>query len=245
MTPAGLYDPSFEHDSCGVGFVADLSGRRGHDVVSAALRVLCNLEHRGARGADPATGDGAGILTQLPDEFFRAACGFGLPQPGGYAAGIAFLSAERPVVTAAVERLAAAEGLRVLGWREVPFDVAACGDGARAVLPDMLQLFVAGARGERGLELERKAFCLRKRAEHEASVYFCSLSAPRFGSALAMVHSRFSTNTFPSWPLAHPYRYVAHNGEINTIRGNRNWMRAREAMLASALIPDSADGRGI
>jgi glutamate synthase (NADPH/NADH) large chain len=268
MTAAGLYHPGFEHDSCGVGFVADLSGRRGHAVVSAALTVLCNLEHRGAKGADPATGDGAGILTQLPDAFFRAACPFELPPPGAYAAGIAFLSAQRPVVTAAVERLAAAEGLRVLGWREVPVDITACGDGARAVLPDMLQLFVAGAHGERGLELERRAFCLRKRAGHEARAYFCSLSArtivykgmltapqlepfypdlsdPRFGSALAMVHSRFSTNTFPSWPLAHPYRYVAHNGEINTIRGNRNWMRAREAMLASALIPDSADGRGI
>jgi glutamate synthase (NADPH) large chain len=268
MAAAGLYDPRFEHDACGVGFVADLSGRHGHDVVSAALKVLCNLEHRGAKGAEAATGDGAGILTQLPHEFFRAVCAFELPEPGSYAAGIAFFSAERWVVTPAVERLAAAEGLKVLGWREVPFDVTACGDSARAVLPDMLQLFVAGAHGERGMQLERMAFCLRKRAEHEAGAYFASLSArtivykgmltapqlepfypdlsdPRFGSALAMVHSRFSTNTFPSWPLAHPYRYVAHNGEINTIRGNRNWMRAREAMLASALIPDSADGHGI
>ena len=268
MAAAGLYDPSFEHDACGVGFVADLSGRGGHDVVARALRVLCHLEHRGAQGGDPGTGDGAGILTQLPDDFFRAVCGFALPGPGSYAAGLAFISAERTVVSATIERLAAAEGLTVLGWREVPYDVDACGAGAQAVLPELVQLFVAGANGESGLELERMAFCLRKRAEHEGGVYFASLSArtivykgmlsavqlepffpdlsdPRYGSALALVHSRFSTNTFPSWPLAHPYRYVAHNGEINTIRGNRNWMRAREAMLATDLIPRSKDGQGI
>jgi glutamate synthase (NADPH) large chain len=265
---AGLYDPRFEHDACGVGFVADLSGRGGHDVVAKALRVLCNLEHRGAQGGDPGTGDGAGILTQIPDEFFRAECDFELPAAGSYAAGMAFFSAERWLVTPALERLAAAEGLTILGWREVPFDITACGDGARAVLPDVLQMFVSGAAGQHGMDLERMAFCLRKRAEHEIGVYFASLSArtivykgmlsapqlepfypdlsdPRYGSALALVHSRFSTNTFPSWPLAHPYRYVAHNGEINTVRGNRNWMRAREAMLATDLIPVSADGRGI
>ena len=265
---AGLYDPQFEHDACGVGFVADLSGRGGHDVVTKALRVLRNLEHRGAQGGDPGTGDGAGILTQIPDEFFRASCHFELPEAGSYAAGMAFFSAERWLVTPAVERLAAAEGLTILGWREVPFDITACGDGARAVLPDVLQLFVAGAEGQRGLELERMAFCLRKRAEHEIGVYFASLSCrtivykgmlsapqlepffpdlsdPGYSSSLALVHSRFSTNTFPSWPLAHPYRYVAHNGEINTVKGNRNWMRAREAMLASDLIPASRDGKGI
>src|SRR3984885_832157 len=268
MAAAGLYDPSFEHDACGVGFVADLSGRGGHDVVAQALRVLCHLEHRGAKGGDPGTGDGAGILTQLPDEFFRAVTGFALPGPGSYAAGLAFLSAERPVVSATIERLAAAEGLTVLGWREVPYDVDACGAGARAVLPELVQLFVAGANGESGRQLEQMAFCLRKRAEHEGGVYFASLSArtivykgmlsavqlgpffpdlsdPRYGSTLALVHSRFSTHTFPSWPLAHPYRYAAHNGEINTIRSNRNWMRAREAMLATDLIPRSKDGRGI
>ena len=268
MAAAGLYDPGFEHDACGVGFVADLSGRGGHDVVARALNVLCHLEHRGAKGGDPGTGDGAGILTQLPDEFFRAVAGFALPEPGSYAAGLALISAERSVVSATIERLAAAEGLAVLGWREVPYDAGACGDGARAVLPELAQLFVAGANGETGLELERMAFCLRKRAEHEGGVYFASLSArtivykgmlsaaqlgpffpdlsdPRYGSALALVHSRFSTNTFPSWPLAHPYRYVAHNGEINTIRRNRNWLRAREAMLATDLIPPSKDGRGI
>jgi glutamate synthase (NADPH) large chain len=268
MAAAGLYDPSFEHDACGVGFVADLSGTGGHEVVAQALSVLCHLEHRGAKGGDPGTGDGAGILTQLPDEFFRAVCGFALPEPGSYAAGLAFISSERTVVSASIERLAAAEGLVVLGWREVPHDADACGAGARAVLPELVQLFVAGANGESGLELERMAFCLRKRAEHEGGVYFASLSArtmvykgmlsavqlgpffpdlsdPRYGSALALVHSRFSTNTFPSWPRAHPYRYVAHNGEINTIRRNRNWLRAREAMLATDLIPPSKDGRGI
>ena len=268
MAASGLYDPTFEHDACGVGFVADLSGRGSHDVVASALQVLCNLEHRGAQGGDPGTGDGAGILTQVPDAFLRAVCGFPLPGPGSYAVGLAFISAERSVVSATIERLAAAEGLSVLGWRDVPYDADACGAGARAVLPELAQLFVAGANGESGLELERMTFCLRKRAEHEGCVYFSSLSPrtivykgmlsapqlepffpdlsdPRYVSALALVHSRFSTNTFPSWPLAHPYRYVAHNGEINTVRGNRNWMRAREAMLASALIPPSKDGQGI
>src|ERR1700759_795033 len=176
MAAAGLYEPRLEHDACRVGFVADLSGRGGHDVVARALRVLCNLEHRGAKGGDPGTGDGAGILTQIPDEFFRATCDFELPEAGAYAAGMAFFSAERHLVTPALARLAAAEGLVILGWREVPFDLTACGDGARAVLPDVLQLFVAGAEGQRGMELERMAFCLRKRAEHEAGVYFASLS---------------------------------------------------------------------
>jgi glutamate synthase (NADPH) large chain len=257
---AGLYDPSFEHDACGVAFIADLSGRQTHAVVAKALNALRNLEHRGAEGGDPDTGDGAGILTQIPDEFLRAVAGFPLPEPGSYAVGLAFVSAELPVVAPAIDKLARDEGLVVLGWREVPFDAAACGPGARAVQPGLAQLFVAGADGETGLALERLAFCLRKRAEHETGTYFASLSSrtlvykgmlsavqlgpffpdladPRFASALALVHSRFSTNTFPSWPLAHPYRYVAHNGEINTIRGNRNWMRAREAMLASELIP--------
>jgi glutamate synthase (NADPH/NADH) large chain len=265
----GLYDSQFEHDACGVGFVADLPGRRSHDIVAKGLTVLRNLDHRGAKGSDPDTGDGAGILTQVPDGLYRAACGFTLPAPGAYAAGIAFLAPDQVDAAAeAVERISAEEGLRVLGWREVPHDPAACGRGARALLPRLRQLFVAGRRGELGIELDRRAFCLRKRAEHEAGLYFASLSCrtvvykgmltatqigafypdlsdPRYISALALVHSRFSTNTFPSWPLAHPYRFVAHNGEINTIRGNRNWMRARESMLASRLIPPAADGRGL
>src|SRR5579875_1784824 len=274
MVPAateGLYDDRFEHDACGVGFVADLSARGGHEVIASALRVLCNLEHRGAAGADPDTGDGAGILTQIPDGFFRAVVAFPLPDPGAYAAGLAFLPldhAERTVATAKIAELAADEGLTVLGWREVPVNPAACGEGAREVLPHLAQLFVAGAGGESGMRLERMAFCLRKRAEHEAGTYFASLSArtlvykgmlsapqvepffpdlsdDRYASSLALVHSRFSTNTFPSWPRAHPYRYIAHNGEINTVQGNRNWMRAREAMLASPLIPPSKSGKGI
>src|ERR1039457_5430387 len=275
----GLYDSSYEHDACGVGFVADLSGRKDHSVVSQALTVLRNLEHRGAQGSDPETGDGAGILTQVPDAFFRAVCGFALPEPGGYAAGMAFLPAsagpQRATAMAEVERIAASEHLTVLGWRDVPHDSAFCGAAAREVMPHLAQLFVAsaadGARSEApatGMALQRRAFCLRKRAEREAGVYMASLSpativykgmftAPqlepfypdlsdsRYSSSLAMVHSRFSTNTFPSWPLADPYRVVAHNGEINTVRGNRNWMRAREALLVTDLIPRDAQGRGI
>jgi glutamate synthase (NADPH) large chain len=268
----GLYDSHFEHDACGVGFVADLSGRRTHDTVAQALTVLRNLDHRGAKGSDPETGDGAGILTQVPDAFFRAACGFALPGAGRYAAGMAFLptgAAAAAQAMATVERLATAEGLAVLGWREVPHDPSSCGQGSRAVLPRLAQLFVAApGAAESGLTLDRRAFCLRKRAEHEAGLYFASLSSrtvvykgmltalqlepffpdlsdPAYTSALAMVHSRFSTNTFPSWPLAHPYRFIAHNGEINTVRGNRNWMRAREAMLATGLIPAAADGTGL
>src|SRR5262245_42822562 len=268
----GLYDGRYEHDACGVGFVADLSGRRTHDTVAQALTVLRNLDHRGAKGSDPETGDGAGLLTQIPDAFFRAACGFSLPPAGFYVAGMAFLPTSDTAAAAAmatVERIAAAEGLAVLGWREVPHDPSFCGRASLAVLPRLAQLFVAApVAAESGLALDRRAFCLRKRAEHEAGLYFASLSSrtivykgmltalqlepffpdlsdPAYTSALAMVHSRFSTNTFPSWPLAHPYRFIAHNGEINTVRGNRNWMRAREALLATDLIPAAADGTGM
>src|SRR5215469_13092898 len=267
----GLYDSRYEHDACGVGFVADLPGRRSHDVVAQALTVLRNLDHRGAKGSDPDTGDGAGILTQLPDEMFREVCGFPLPQPGNYAAGMVFLpagEADRAATMAAIERIAGLEYLAVLGWREVPHEPASCGAGSLAVLPHLAQVFVAQQGGKGGLDLDRRAFCLRKRAEHETAAYFVSLSSativykgmltalqlerfypdlsdPRYVSALALVHSRFSTNTFPSWPLAHPYRLIAHNGEINTIRGNRNWMRAREALLDSDVFGRDAAGRGI
>jgi glutamate synthase (NADPH) large chain len=267
----GLYDSRHEHDACGVGFVADLPGRRSHEVVAQALTVLRNLDHRGAKGSDPDTGDGAGILTQVPDELFRAVCGFGLPDPGGYAAGMVFLprdTAARAEAKAAVGRIAALEGLSVLGWRDLPHDRASCGSGSEAVLPHLAQVFVASQSGDIGPALDRRAFCLRKRAQHETDAYFASLSSativykgmltalqlerfypdlsdPRYVSALALVHSRFSTNTFPSWPLAHPYRLIAHNGEINTIRGNRNWMRAREALLASDAFGRDAEGRGI
>ncbi|MGI5270864.1 glutamate synthase large subunit [Nonomuraea sp. CA-218870] len=261
--PQGLYHPANEHDACGVAMVADVAGRRGHGIVVKALTALCNLDHRGAKGSEPDTGDGAGILTQIPDAFYRAITDFPLPAAGQYATGLAFLPIDeqaRAIATGMIEEIAAEEGLTVLGWRDVPVDQTLPGPTARAVMPYFKQLFVSSPGGESGADLDRLAFCLRKRAEHEVDVYFPSLSArtvvykgmltpdqvepffpdlsdERYESAIALVHSRFSTNTFPSWPLAHPYRYVAHNGEINTVKGNRNWMRAREAMLASDLIP--------
>ncbi len=266
----GLYDSQYEHDACGVGFVADLTGERRHDTVASALTVLRNLDHRGAKGADPDSGDGAGILTQVPDELLRSRCKFDLPPAGSYAAGLAFLPArrDRAIVQAGVARIAASEGLAVLGWRDVPHDPAFCGNEARAELPQLVQLVVAGLAGESDLALDRKAYCLRKRAEHELDLYLASLSSrtivykgmltalqlepffpdlsdPLYQSAIALVHARFSTNTFPSWPLAHPYRLIAHNGEINTIRGNRNWMRAREAQLAADVLGTDSEGRGI
>ncbi|MCA1280424.1 glutamate synthase large subunit [Saccharopolyspora sp. 7B] len=263
----GLYDPAHDHDACGVAFVADMHGRRSHALVQNALTALRNLEHRGAKGADPETGDGVGVLTQVPDEFFRAVVPFDLPEAGGYAAGTAFLPADADEAREAaeiVERIVAEEGLTLLGWREVPIEPDNAGRAAREVMPSFRQLFIGhgsdGAESESALQFERRAFCVRKRAEHEAAVYFPSLSArtfvykgmlsetqlgsfypdladERFTSAIGLVHSRFSTNTFPSWPLAHPYRFIAHNGEINTMKGNRNWMRTRESMLATDLIP--------
>ncbi|MGI5505642.1 glutamate synthase large subunit [Lentzea sp. CA-135723] len=262
--PQGLYDPSEERDACGVAMVADIQGRRSHGIVSDALTALANLEHRGAAGAEPTSGDGAGILLQLPDEFLRAVVEFDLPERGQYAAGIAFLpfeTEERAAAMQEIERIAEQESLEVLGWRDVPTDPekANVGPTAMSVAPHFAQLFVKGTRDEAGIALDRLAFALRKRVEHEGSVYFPSLSArtivykgmltteqlpeffpdlhdERLYTAIALVHSRFSTNTFPSWPLAHPFRFVAHNGEINTVRGNRNRMRAREALLDSELI---------
>ncbi|MGA4542239.1 glutamate synthase large subunit [Uniformispora flossi] len=260
----GLYDPKNEHDACGVGFVATLTGEPSHDIVQQALTVLRNMEHRGATGAEPDTGDGAGILTQIPDAFFRAVSGIDLPAHGSYAAGLAFLpndDVHAGRAKSSIERIAAEEGLKVLGWRDVPTTPELVGATARATMPRFAQVFVADATGTRsGIELDRLAFCLRKRAEREVEVYFASLSARtlvykgmlttgqlepffpdlsdrRFASAIGLVHSRFSTNTFPAWPLAHPYRFIAHNGEINTVMGNRNWMAARESMLATDLIP--------
>lgn len=265
--PQGLYDPRYEHDACGVAFVATLTGVASHDIVQKGITALRNLDHRGAAGAEQNTGDGAGILLQVPDAFLRAVtqeAGFELPAQHAYAVGTAFLPADAEQAAKAqdrIEEIAAEEGLTVLGWREVPTDPAELGGMALGVMPSFAQLFVAGA-GSRvtGMALERLAFCLRKRAEHEADVYFPSLSSrtlvykgmlttdqldkffpdlldERVTSAMAVVHSRFSTNTFPSWPLAHPFRFIAHNGEINTVMGNRNWMRAREALLASDVIP--------
>ncbi len=270
----GLYDPRFEHDACGVAFVVDARGRRSHRIVAQGLTALANLEHRGAAGAEPSSGDGAGILVQVPDAFFRAVLDFALPEPVGdapaYAVGCAFLPDDdrrEADAMALIERIAAEEGLAVLGWREVPVDARPVGPTARSVMPRFRQLFLGG---DSGLLLERRAFCVRKRAQHESkaagcAAYFPSLSArtlvykgmlttsqlptffpdvtdERLASAIAMVHSRFSTNTFPSWPLAHPYRYIAHNGEINTVRGNRNWMQAREALLASDLFAPGDSG---
>ncbi|WP_043491976.1 MULTISPECIES: glutamate synthase large subunit [Streptomyces] len=259
-----MYDPRDEHDACGVGFVATLTGEASHELVEQALTVLRNLEHRGATGSEPDSGDGAGILVQVPDVFLReSVSGFELPEAGSYAVGIAFLpdgEADGAAAAAHIERIAAEESLTVLGWREVPVAPELLGNGARATMPAFSQLFVTDGASS-GLALDRKAFVLRKRAEREAGVYFPSLSSRtlvykgmlttgqlepffpdlsdrRFATAIALVHSRFSTNTFPSWPLAHPYRFVAHNGEINTVKGNRNWMRARESQLVSDLFGD-------
>ncbi|WP_431773077.1 glutamate synthase large subunit [Streptomyces cucumeris] len=258
----GMYDPRNEHDACGVGFVATLTGEASHELVEQALTVLRNLEHRGATGSEPDSGDGAGILVQVPDAFLReTVTGFALPEAGAYAVGIAFLpegEAEGATAIEQIERIATEEGLTVLGWREVPVAPDLLGNGARTTMPAFSQLFVTDGVST-GVALDRKAFVLRKRAEREAGTYFPSLSSRtlvykgmlttgqlepffpdlsdrRFATAIALVHSRFSTNTFPSWPLAHPYRFVAHNGEINTVQGNRNWMRARESQLMSELF---------
>ncbi|GAA3480789.1 glutamate synthase large subunit [Streptomyces yanii] len=255
----GMYDPRNEHDACGVGFVATLTGVASHELVEQALTVLRNLEHRGATGSEPDSGDGAGILLQVPDTFLREEVPFDLPEAGAYAVGIAFLPADDSAeAVQKLEKIAAEEGLKVLGWREVPVTPDFLGNGARATMPEFRQLFVADGTSA-GIALDRKAFVLRKRAEREAGVYFPSLSDRtivykgmlttgqlepffpdlsdhRFATTVALVHSRFSTNTFPSWPLAHPYRFVAHNGEINTVKGNRNWMKARESQLASSLF---------
>ena len=263
-TTQGLYDPRFERDACGVAFVATLTGEPSHDIVVKSLTALKNLEHRGASGSEPDSGDGAGILTQIPDEFFRSVCDFELPAPGAYAVGTAFLPQDDELAAQTVARIneiAAEEGLQVLGWRDVPVDDSMVGLTAKSVMPQFRQVFVSATDPALvDMQLERMAFCLRRRAERETDVYFPSLSVrtigykgmlttaqleqffpdlvdPRFTSAIGLVHSRFSTNTFPSWPLAHPYRMIAHNGEINTVMGNRNWMRAREAMLTSSLIP--------
>ncbi|WP_173009909.1 glutamate synthase large subunit [Mycolicibacterium sp. P9-64] len=266
----GLYNPAYEHDSCGVAMVADMHGRRSRDIVDKAITALLNMEHRGAQGAEPNTGDGAGILLQVPDEFLRAVCkqeGFDLPPEGSYATGIAFLpqsSRDAAAACESVAKIVEAEGLTMLGWRDVPTDDSSLGALARDAMPTFRQVFLGGASG---MDLERRAYVVRKRAEHELgtkgpgqdgpgreTVYFPSLSGrtfvykgmlttpqlrafyldlqdERLTSALGIVHSRFSTNTFPSWPLAHPFRRVAHNGEINTVTGNENWMRAREALI--------------
>jgi glutamate synthase (NADPH/NADH) large chain len=273
----GLYNPAFEHDACGVAMVVDMHGRRSRDIVEKAITALLNLEHRGAAGAEPHSGDGAGILIGVPDHFLRCVLDFPLPAEGSYATGIAFLpqsSREAAAACAAVDKIVEAEGLRVLGWRDVPTDDSSLGALARDAMPTLRQLVIAGASG---MTLERRAYVIRKRVEHELgnkgpgqdgpgseTVYFPSLSAKtlvykgmlttpqlkafytdlqddRLHSALGIVHSRFSTNTFPSWPLAHPFRRIAHNGEINTVTGNENWMRAREALIRTDVFGAPGD----
>ena len=276
--PIGLYDPVNEHDSCGVAFVVDMYGRRSRDIVDKAIMALVNLEHRGAAGAEPNTGDGAGIMIQVPDRFLREVVDFELPPEGAYATGIAFLpqgSEDARLACEGVEKIVEAEGLTMLGWRDVPINDSSIGALARDAMPTFRQVFVGG---KEGMELERRAFVVRKRVQMELgtkgagqdgpgreTVYFPSLSGRTFvykgmlttpqlrefyvdlqdsrvESALGLVHSRFSTNTFPSWPLAHPFRRVAHNGEINTVTGNENWMRAREALIDTSVFgPDAAD----
>jgi len=246
----GLYDPANEHDACGVAMVATLNKLPTHQIVSQALTALRNLEHRGASGAEPDSGDGAGILIQIPDKFYRSVVGFELPPITEYATGIFFINSEEKDYEKKIETLAAEEGLKILGWRDLPINSTSLGKTALSVMPDFKQVFVSGKLNESDLVLERMVYCLRKRVENSYSIYIPSLSSrtivykgmlttgqleeffpdlsnPLVESSLALVHSRFSTNTFPSWPLAHPYRYIAHNGEINTVKGNRNWMSAR------------------
>jgi glutamate synthase (NADPH/NADH) large chain len=277
LTKQGLYDPRFEHDACGVGFVANIKGVKSHDIVRKGLQVLENLTHRGACGCDPLTGDGAGILMQVPDEFLRRECRqlrIDLPNPGEYGVGMVFLPrdvAERNVCQKFFEKVVREEGQQLLGWRTVPTDASKTGELARKLAPEIRQIFIARGKGITDSEtLERKFYVIRKRVERlvatadlrdSESFYIPSLSCrtlcykglllpeqipqfyadlvdPTMTSALALVHQRFSTNTFPSWDRAHPYRFLAHNGEINTLRGNENWMHAREKMFASPLFGD-------
>ena len=240
--------------------VATLKKIRSHEIVSLALTALRNLEHRGASGAEPDSGDGAGILIQIPDKFYRSVIDFDLPMQGSYATGIFFIENWSEEIDQQIRNIATEEGIKILGWRDVPVNTKSIGKTALSVMPTFKQIFICGFKGEVDLVLERLAFCLRKRIEHLLPIYVPSLSSKTIvykgmlttgqleeffpdlsdqlvESSLALVHSRFSTNTFPSWPLAHPYRYIAHNGEINTVKGNRNWMRARETLLESDLIP--------
>src|SRR6201990_2405460 len=270
----GLYDLAHEKDSCGVGFIANIKGRKSHQIVSDALNILCNLEHRGAVGADPRAGDGAGILVQIPHRFFErkaAEIGFQLPEPGDYAIGALFMPREdawRNVIKSIIADQIRDEGLMLLGWRDVPTDNASLGVSVKPTEPYHVQVFIGrngSAKSED--EFERKLYILRKsisqaiyqrRDRGMAGYYPCSFSCRTviykgvfladqlgkyyadlheedFESALALVHQRFSTNTFPTWSLAHPYRMIAHNGEINTLRGNVNWMAARQASVSSEL----------
>jgi len=273
----GLYDPQFEHDSCGVGFVVNVKGKKSHEIVRQALQILVNLDHRGACGCEANTGDGAGILMQMPDRFFREVCpatGMKLPAPGEYGVGMIYLPrdpAAREYCEQKLEAVIREEGQEALGWRTVPVDNSSLGNTAKASEPVVRQIFIGrGANLADPMAFERKLYVIRKRAEHairfgqdarghafyvpslshktivykgmllteQVDRYYPDLANPAMDSALALVHSRFSTNTFPSWERSHPYRYMAHNGEINTLRGNINWMHARQAMFDSKLFGD-------
>jgi len=263
---AGLYDPRYEHDACGVALVARLDNAPSHDVVDRGLQAVENLEHRGATGADPRTGDGAGMLLQMPDAFFRAVVDFELPERGRYGVAVCFLPTDdeqRAKLEALLELNVRVEGQRVLGWRDIPVDLDYVGRTAAETRPVMRQLIVEAGPGFENNQdaFERKLYVIRRICELAAGpdlyiasfssrtivykgmlipdqlrAFFPDLSHPRMATAMALVHSRFSTNTFPSWPLAHPYRVIAHNGEINTLMGNVNWMRARESQMASELF---------
>ncbi len=262
---SGLYHPANEHDACGIALVAKLWGEANHTVVEKALGALENLEHRGAEGADPNTGDGAGILLQIPDGFIRAVAGVELPVPGRYGVGVCFLPADperRAALEQLVEETIQVEGQRTIRWRDVPVDERQIGETARISAPVIRQVLIEASAGIESQEaFERKLYVIRRVIARAAgpdlalpsfssktivykgmltapqlSRYFADLRDPRLASRLALVHSRFSTNTFPSWELAHPYRMIAHNGEVNTLRGNVNWMRARESQLASELF---------
>ena len=274
----GLYDPQFEHDACGVGFVVNVKGRKSHEIIRQAITILLNLDHRGACGCETNTGDGAGILMQMPHAFLKKVCAsahIDLPAVGQYGAGIIFLPpepAERHECEQLFGKIVAEEGQHVIGWRDLPTNNSTLGETAKASEPFMRQVFIRrNPKLTDDLAFERKLFVIRKRASNEirragfpgseywyvASLshntlvykgmlntvqvdeYFTDLADPTMETALALVHSRFSTNTFPSWDRGHPYRYIAHNGEINTLRGNINWMRARQAMFESDLFgPD-------
>ena len=271
----GLYDPAHEHDACGVGFVVHIKGEKSHQIVEQAITVLENLDHRGACGCEENTGDGAGILLQIPHAFFQHACkglGFSLPEPGEYGVGMIFLPDDRklrPRCEKTLEKIIADEGQKLLGWRKVPTDNMYLGDTAKACEPFVRQVFIARGKGIKDdLAFERKLYVIRRRAENalrygkdavgeyfyvpsmscktiiykgmltarQLATFYPDLTDPLVEAAIAVVHSRFSTNTFPSWGRAHPYRYLIHNGEINTLRGNENWTHARQSMLASALF---------
>ena len=272
----GLYDPRNEHDACGIGFVANISGEKSHDIILKGIEILINLAHRGACGCDPNTGDGAGVLIQIPHAFFEGECsrlGFPLPSPGEYGVGMVFLPVEpheRMSCEAIVEEIVRDEGLTVLGWRDTPVNANTIGRLARSTQPYIEQVFIKRAYGMDEAALERKLYVIRKRAEKEVgrtelreksffyipslscrtivykglllapqiANFYLELSSPEVRSGLCLVHQRFSTNTFPTWHLAHPYRYICHNGEINTLRGNVNWMQARTAVLSSPLFGD-------